>query len=253
MLLLHRYLWIAPHLLLWLCLALFLRRGHQREYPILAGYMAVGSALFLATAATNLLVTRHLISLNSFQWTAVIGTGVLSIFEVAVVYELAETLVLSRALVGPVLRRLLRWSAGSLLLVGAVGSALLAQPGFRRAIAAFQTLDFSANLMGVGLLLVLLVFARALQISWRSLPAGIALGLAVSASTEIAAAALLSSTGDSHYLGIDSMRLVGFHICVIIWLIYIMLPDDRRSVYIGKRLNISDLEIWKEQMEKMGR
>lgn len=250
MLFLHQYLWIASNLLLWLCLVFFVYRRHQERYPILAAYFAIESFLFLPTAATNVLFSRHLMSLNTFQWGAVIGTGISSILELAVLYELANTLVLSRTSLTPILQGLLRWCAAILLLAATVVSALLGQPGLHRVMAAFQTLDFSSNVIEIGLLIVMLLFTRALRVSWGSLPAGIVLGFAVSASTEIACAALLSVLDRHQYTQIDSLRLLGFHICVVIWLVYILLPQDSAATYTGN-VKIADLELWNEEMQNI--
>src|SRR5215475_11284357 len=189
---LSRYLWIAPNAVLAVCLiGIFLGR-RQRQLPFFVSYVAFALASFLTSIAANILYSKKQISLNTFQWTATAGTALELALELCVLYELANELILSRSSSARALRGVLRWTAALLLLLAATVSALFSQPGLQRVVKAFQTLDFSANLIIVGLLLSLLIFSRVLQISWRSLPSGIALGFGVSASAEIAGSSLLS-------------------------------------------------------------
>jgi hypothetical protein len=251
MLFLRLYLWFAPHLLLGLCLIGVSRRKLQSQCPIFFGYVVAEITIFLVFVPLNLLSVYSLLSLVAYQWATVIGTVILSVFELGVLYELSNELVLSRLSLAAAFRALLRWTAGVLLLIAAVVSAWFSQPGVRRVMAVFQTLDFSSSLIKIGLLLVLLLFTRALHISWRRLPTGIALGFAISASIEMAAAAFLSA-GHSAYVRIDILRMAAFHISVLVWLIYIFLPE-RLPRFTGTGLHKSDLELWDQELRRMVR
>jgi hypothetical protein len=100
-----------------------------------------------------------------------------------------------------------------------------------------------------GLLLTLLLFTRAFRISWSSLAAGIALGLGIASSTEIAAAALLSALGNHYYFRIDTMRMAGFHVSVLVWLTYICLPN-KRTGFTGHGPGEADLKGWGRRIAK---
>jgi hypothetical protein len=100
----------------------------------------------------------------------------------------------------------------------------------KTALVAFQALDLSSNVIKVALLLVLLLFTHALQVSWDSLPTGIALGFAVNGCVEITASAMFSKLDRIYYVDIDVLRMAGFHICVVIWLVYALMPERPTAV-----------------------
>jgi hypothetical protein len=248
---LRLYLWLTPNLLLGVCLFLLLRRGLHRQYPILTSYILLQLLLFFI----SVLLTPAFFgfsSLSMYQWTVAISTGVIAAAEIGVLYEVTNELVLSHLSAGRMVRSLLRTTAAISLLIAAVACALLSVSQMNAVFAAFQALDFSTNVINVSLLLVLILFTRALHISWRSLPAGIALGLAVSGCKEIAAAALLSKLDASHYVRIDVLRMAGFHLWVVIWLLYIWFAE-RRPIMDRHNIRVSDLESWNDELQRVVR
>lgn len=252
MLFLHSYLWIAPHVLIGLCLLLLFRTRLQKQYPAFTAYLLFESMFFLCVVTLDRLFDHHGVSLDTFQWVAVIGNGLLSMLVLAVFYELVNELVSSRPPLAAAIRPILRWTAAVLLLVVAVSSGLLSRWGVRSVVTAFQTLELSVNVVQTGLLLALLVFTRVLRVSWRSLPAGIALGFGITATAEIAAAALLSALGSRNYFRIDTMRMAAFHVSVLVWLTYICLPS-KPTGFKGRGPGKSDLEAWHQELQKMVR
>src|SRR5262249_33063387 len=96
----------------------------------------------------------------------------------------------------------------------------------------------------------LLLLSRVLYISWRGLPAGLALGFGIDSCTELSAAPLFSVFGRAGYVPLDLVRQGAFHVCVVIWLIYIFLPTPPHNLK-GTGLQKSDLELWDSELEKM--
>jgi hypothetical protein len=248
----HVFAFFGSQLLLWICAALLFYKGDYKRVPVFASYVAAHSVLSLISDIVSIAVGRGFVTIISFRWITVAETGITAVLEIAVLYELAHDLVLSRASLSSAARQLMRWTAAILLLAAAGTAAFLGRPGLERVMAAFQALDFSSSIIAFGLLTVLLIFTRALQISWHSLPTGIALGLAVTGSTEIAGSALLSVTTRAQYMEIDSARLTGFVVCVLIWLVYILLPDNQAH-YSGEPLKLDELKNWDDQMQKIQR
>ncbi len=251
MLFLRWYFWVAPNLLVGVGAVNFFRRRLHKEFPVFALYVVFLLLQFIVFVTIDLLIVASITSLEMYRWVLLLATFIAAAFQLAVIYEMAKHLVLSRSssLAGP-LRSIVRWSLALLLLAAAASSALFPQTGLDHVTAIFQVLDFSSSLLAIGLLITLLVFSQALHISWRSLPAGIALGLGIFASAEISGSALYSVLGRPGYISIDFIRMGAFHVCVLIWLIYLFLPE-RAPSRTGEHLPEPDLEFWNQELERM--
>jgi Na+-driven multidrug efflux pump len=97
--------------------------------------------------------------------------------EFLAVFDLTKELTLALGLVRRVVSIFL-WAAALLVLSAALLSlsAQLLRNDAEQLWPIFQTLEFSANLVKLGLLLVLLVCTIGLKIPWKGLPAGLILG-----------------------------------------------------------------------------
>jgi hypothetical protein len=247
------YFDIAPHVLLVAALVAFLSRGLRRQLPFFFAFMLFQLAYFVAGFAAYVYALSDPSRLTHFyQWVIVTGLVVGAIFELGVLYELSDQLLLSRLTFWGSFRTFLRWTAAALLLLASIISAVIARSDPAGVMAVFQALNFSCNLVEIGLLLALLLFTRVLGISWRTLPAGIAVGFGISASAEVSASALISQLGQKPYVTVDFIRMVAYHACVVVWLIYLVLPEKRKT-FGGTRLQMSDLEVHLEELARMVR
>lgn len=244
------YLWIAPNVLLLPCLYGLVRRGEYRTFPLFVGYLAAQLALFAVAVTIALVPVGTSSYLLIYRRILIADSGASALLGLGAMYELAQELVANRSSLKSVLQSVLRWTVALLLLAAAACSALLPQSSIERMVRIFAVLDFSSNLVKLGLLTMLALFARMLHVSWRSLPAGIALGFAVSAATEITASPLVSVLGRSYYQGIDLFRMIGTHVCVLLWLVYIFLPNVLPS-FTGRGLQKTDLQNWGKELQKM--
>jgi hypothetical protein len=239
-----QYLWIAPHVLLGVSLVIFHRRGLQKQFPFFFTYALFELSQFLALITTDLLVVLDPVyRLNFYRWILVWGLGISSLLSFGVIYELVNHMILSRSTLAPTLQPVLRWSAAALLLLTAMASGRLAVTGVERVTNVFQVLDFSSSVLQVGLLTVLFLFSRVLRVSWRSFPVGIG-------CVELSAAAILPVFGARAYAAIDAVRLGAFHVCVLVWLGYLIRPE-RQPKFAGKLLQKSELESWDQELQRM--
>jgi hypothetical protein len=251
MLFLRYYLWIVPHLFLGIFLWTFLRRGLHKQFPFFFSYVLFQLFDFLASAVTGVLAgldPKH--ALNLYRWIMVWGLGIGALISFGVIYELVNQLILSRSMLAQTLRTLLRWSAAILFLLIAIASGRLAVIGAEKVMNVFQVLDFSSSVLQVGLLVVLFLFSRVLRISWNSFPVGIALGLGILGCVELAAAPLLAALGAHRYAIIDLLRLAAFHVCILVWLGYLVFPG-REPKFTGVPLQKSELESWDQELQRM--
>jgi len=241
------YLWIAPHILLGIYLICLLRRRLYRQLPIFISYVVFELIQFLV------LFTIFLYSpfpAAIYKWTLVVGAGISSILELGVIYELANELLLSRSSLGPVLRPALRVILALLLLGAAIGSGAFSGISMQRATNVFEMVDFSSNLILAGMVLALFIFARALRISWHSWIAGVVLGFGVSASIDLVSAALRGGWGKRAFIAVDVTQMAAFHLCVVVWLVYLFVAD-RTAPFPDGKLKLSDLELRDHELQRM--
>lgn len=248
--LLSWHLFIAAHVVLAAGLVAFILRQRWKQYPIFLAYAASELVSFLVAYTLNGLLARSLISPATYQWGSVYATVISAAVELAVLYELADKLILSRSLLGATLRPLLRWSGAALVLIAAAVSVFVAHPGLDRLVNVFETLNFASHLIIVGILFVLLVFSHALQVPWRSLSAGLALGFAITSGVQMASSALVAAVGPKSLIPVDLICMSAFLLCTTVWLVYILLPD--RSVVMSSiRLGKSEIEFWDHELQRM--
>lgn len=241
------YLWIAPHILLGIFLICLLWRRLQRKLPIFVAYVVFELVQFI------LLFTIFLHSpfpAAVYKWTLVVATGISSILELGVIYELANELLLSRSSLGSALRPALQIILAVLLLGAAIGSGAFSGISVQRVTNIFEMIDFSSNLIEAGMVLSLFIFARALRVSWHSWVAGVALGFGVSASIDLVSAAVRAEWGKRAFVAADLTQMAAFHVCVVIWLVSLFLAD-RTPPFTSAKLKVSDLELWDQELQRM--
>src|SRR5262249_25273302 len=183
-------------------------------------------------------------------WALAFGSAVTMILEIGVIFELASRLLLSRVTLRNGLRALMRWTIGGLVLVAAAASGSFAALAPDRELRGFEVVDFASSLIQVGLLFVLSAFSRALHISWRSWPTGVAVGFGVLSSIDLGTAAIRSAVGESAFVPVDVTQMTAFHVSNLIWLIYAFLPR-REQVPAASGLRESDIQFWNEQLQRM--
>lgn len=243
-------LWVVPHLLLVMCLVGLVRKGLYRQFPFFFSYVAIEEAQFVLCFVTDLLTLRVRGLLEVYRWIVVAGIPLSSCLQIAVLYEVSRTLISQESRVSVLLRPVMRWTIAVLVLLASVIAAMFSESGLQRVIHAFEALDFSANLINLGVLLVLLAFTRSLNISWKRLSAGIVLGFGIASSAEMGATSFISALGVRGIIPSDVVRMAGFLACTLVWLVYIFLPE-KQPVLLGREVQKSEIESWSEELTKM--
>jgi hypothetical protein len=248
MLFLRYYLWIAPHILLGLVLISSLRKRLYKQLPFFFFYVAFELVDFLVLFTVSRVVTPS--SISVYVWFLTGGAVISGLVQLALLYELAQALIFSRTPLKGISGRVSRWTLAGLLLIAAMASGSLHEVSRQSITNAFQILDFSSNLIRAGMLVVLLLFSRALHIVWRNRLTGVALGFGVSACINLAAAALRSEFGKSAFVAVDITEMAAFHVGVLVWLFYLYVPD-RSPAFAGMGLGKSDIQLWDQELQRM--
>ncbi len=240
------YLWVVPHLLQGIILFAMVRRGLHRQFPMFSLYISFEIWQFgvLWTASLSRLHFDggyfHLYS---------VGLVLSAAIRFAVIHELfGQLLARYPTLSGPG-RLLLRGTTVALLLV-AVGVAVSA-PGNRTDFLMNVTyaLDRIASILQSGLLISLFVFSRYFVLSWRNQVFGIALGLGVLSSIELAMSAM-RLYGVVSGTVFDFVIMGTYHCCVLIWIFYHVVPE-RQTRHTLNPLPEHNLDIWNQELQRL--
>jgi len=239
------FLWIMPHVLLAVSAVVLYRRGLHREFPCFFAYALYEIAEFI------LLFTLHAAANRDQYQYAYCVTLLLSIaFRFGVIDEVAKDLFRGSQLLKVTARRSLQGVTVLLLVIGVL--LLVYAPGESSArwYAGVFVVNRGAAMVQSGLLLALLLVSRFLGLSWRRPTFGIALGLAVLTSLDLATFALRATFTSAAAKEILNLQMTGAYlICVLIWIGYLLAPDPRpASLAVLPRdlaaLPRDEVEIW---------
>ena len=163
-----------------------------------------------------------------YRWLAAGSTVVTFALEIGVIYELATKVILSPLCLSNALKTLLRRSTAVLVLMVTLLAAILPQHTLFPALQAYSTIKFSVNALDLGLLLTLVFASRLFGTSWETMPAGVAIGVAISNAGSMASAVLLNQMGPHYFIdfvleGIGNVSALIFLACILL--------KDRASGY----------------------
>jgi hypothetical protein len=77
-----------------------------------------------------------------------------------------------------------------------------------------------------------------------------ALGFGIMACINLSAAGLRSGLGKSAFMAVDITQMAAFHLCVLVWLVYLYLPD-RTAAFTGSGLAKSDIQVWDQELQRI--
>ncbi len=245
MLFLRYCLWIVPHVLCGAALIVAFRKDVHKRLPAFVSLLAFAFFDLCVLLPVGLVFPQPV-----YKWCIVADTLATFVLELVVFYELLSVLVTSRSSLARIFRPLPQWTAGILTLAAVAGTALLRSSAVEQVMTVFRDLDFGLNLIAVGMLFSLVLFTRVLGVSWRSVPAGIALGLGIDAIANVAVAPLLSQWGKAGYVAVDIMRMSAFQVCVLVWFVYLLLPETVSRTR-ASNLEVSDLELRLQELQRI--
>jgi hypothetical protein len=239
-----QYLLIAPRALLLVVLAILIRRRLYRQFPFFFAYIVQE---VVQSIVMIVMYDVSTVTANEYTKAYFVAFGVETIFSLGILYEIFTHTFRNYAVIERWGRTAFQWAAGMLLL-GGLGLAVYTGSYGPRLVFVVQLLNRTASILQCGLLCALFLFAAHLGLSWRSHLFGIALGVGVLASSDLAASAISSLTGLVHHVSLNYFLLVAYHVCVLIWIYYLLAPE--RS-YAPKTLPQHDLDHWNVELERL--
>lgn len=244
--LLFYYLWVAPHALQVIILVLLFRRGIFSKFPVFTAYTAFSLCKFVAL----IIVSRFQNAQAAYFKIYALTLAVYTALRFGVVCEIFAHVFAKHVTLRNAQRPLFRWTTVACLTV-AFCLAIYTHPSNADPTwFNVHVLERSANILLCGLILSLFLFSSYLALCWNRVVFGIALGVGVLCSFELAIAAMRSQIGFSAHLALDLLDMAVYHCCVLIWLFYLLTPE-RKPPTIPDDLPDNDLESWNNELETL--
>jgi hypothetical protein len=217
------FLWISPHVLLGVLAVILCKRRLYREFPAFFAYVFYEIAEFI------LLFTLYSVQgVTGKQYGyAYCATLILSIvLRFGVIDEVSRDLFRESQFLKVSARRSLQCITGLLLVMGVLLAVYAPGDNSAKWYAGIFVVNRGAAMVQCGLLLALLLFSRFLGLTWRRPAFGIALGLGVLTSVDLAYSALRAEF--TSRVGAELLNLLvtgAYFVCVSIWIGYLLAPE----------------------------
>ena len=243
-------LWITPHVLLGVLVVVLCKRRLYRKFPVFFAYVLYEIAQFI------LLFALYSIPGAGKQYAyAYCATLLLSIaLRFGVIDEVSKDLFRESQLLKVSARRSLQCVAGLLLVVGVLLAVYAPGDNSGRWIAGVSVVNRGAAMVQCGLLLALLLFSRFLGLSWRRSAFGIALGLGILTSVDLAMFALRTAFASWEAVEFFNLLITGAYlVCVSIWIGYVLAPElQPASLMVVPNDNDNDeVETWNRELRQL--
>ena len=249
-----QFFWIASVIVQLAVAVVLIRRRLHREFPVFFTYTIFRAS---TSAAMFLLYREHFYVGHLYGYTNLVHETGCIILRFAVIYELFVAVLGQYPALRDSAGSLFRWGTAALLVI-AVTVAIYHQWGPNGNVfdATLNLMDRTADIIQCGLLLALLVFSRYLRLTWRNYAFGIAVGLGIFATVDLATAAILMESRNiplerQRQLGIkmDLVGMAAYLFCVLVWLAYALLPEP--AARVAEEIPEHDLASWDHELERL--
>jgi len=242
---LWHYLWIAPHALQFVIALIMIRRKLFREFPVFFAY-----TVFQIVEGGTLFILDHVPAVSGYQywhahWVSLLISDALSF---GVIWEIFSYVFRDYHGLGELTRIVFRWAL-VFLLFAAIAVAASAPDDDIHLLSRVHIVKLSVGVVQSGLWLLLIVFSFYLGLSRRSFAYGIALGLGIFSTVNIAIEAIRVWTGPQAGYTFDFVSMATYHCCVIVWLVYLWVPETSRRAL--KTLPQNNLEQWNAELQRL--
>jgi len=239
-------LWISPHALLVAVAAIACKRRLYREFPCFLVYVVYEIAQFIL-----LFALRSARSVTGEQYAyAYYATLLLSIaLRFGLIEEVSRDLFRESQFLRVAARRALQCVTGLLLVMGIL-LAVYGPGDTSIRLVAGSVVNRGAAMVQCGLLLTLLLFSRFLGLSWRRPAFGIALGLGVLSSADLATYAVRAEFSSAAWVPyLNSVITGAYLVCVLIWIGYLLAPELKPvALTVVSR---DEVETWNTELQNL--
>jgi len=249
---LWNYLWLAPRVLLGVLAVVMVRRRLVREFPAFFAYVVLQAAQESMLFVLDYVMWRGVVTVSPYRFWEVYWVFMpLSIgLRFAVIYEVFSHVFRDYPGLWELSRLLFRWGAVLLILLAVAVSAYAPANGPNSFLIGVHVVNRAVSLVQIGQLLFLFLFSSYFRLYWRNYVYGIAVGLGIFSSVDLATSAIRASLGPApgNYV-FDFITMGTYHCCVLLWLAYLLAPESARQV--PKELPVNNLEQWNIELERL--
>jgi hypothetical protein len=244
---LWHYLWLAPHILQVALAVLIWRLGLHRQFPVFLSYLIFEAIEEFTLYALDLIPS---VSGETFWRVFCAGLVIEGIIKLGVIGELFYLLLRPWPAIARTGSRLVSGTGAVLVFMATVAAALIVPDNGNWIISASHTLQQTFYIVDCGLLVFIFCFAAYFKLSWDNRVFGIALGIAVLACEHLASWAVAANGGllDRRQM-LDFLNLATYHVCVLIWFYYLLVPP--RATQSAVFLPENSLDGWNRELERL--
>jgi hypothetical protein len=241
------FLWISPHVLLGVLALVLCTRRLYRKFPVFFAYALYEIAEFIL-----LFTLRSAHSVTEEQYMcAYSATLLLSIaLRFGVIEEVSRDLFRESQFLKVAARRSLQCVTGLLLVMSVLLAVYAPGDNSARWYAGVFVVNRGVAMVQCGLLLSLLLVSRFLGLSWHRPAFGIALGLGVLTSADLAMFALRAAfTSQAAVEFLDLLITGAYLVCVLIWIGYLFAPEPKPEVLTV--VPHDEVETWNREFQQL--
>ncbi len=185
-------------------MALMIKRRLRTAYPLFFTFLG------LNLLATMVLMPLYYYAIGQYFFVYWAASTVLTVLGFAVLYEVFVNILKPFSAVIDLAKMLFGWAALFLLLAGFLTALVTTGPSARKIVVAVDLCDRCVHLMQCGLMMLLVLFEKRLNFSWRNSGMCIALGLGATAAID-----LVVSYGQSRFPALNAQLAMFNGICFV--------------------------------------
>jgi hypothetical protein len=241
------YLWIMPHILQGILAVMLIRRKMVQEFPAFFLYTVFEVLQFLALFFID---RSGAFTGNQYTIVWLAGGAVSAALRFAIVHEVFNHLFQNYPALAAYGTVFFRWATILLLIFAVAVVAYTSGNETERGFVAIGVVDRAVSIVQCGLLLLLVLLSRFLNFSWHNYAFGIAVGLGIFASVELATSAIRTQLGLG--AGRDFFNIVTmatYHGCVLFWIVALFLPG--RITTRETPIPAHNLDQWNKELQRL--
>jgi len=247
------YLWIAPYVLQVVLFGGMVRRRLYRDFPVFFAYTGWEPLAFVVLFS---LARRPATTPTLYFTVYCVFLAISTTLRFGILHEIFASVLKDYATLRRLKSPVFRWGTMVLLLVGLGLVAYARGNNADQNWFLLHAVKQVALILQSGLLFGLFLFLRYLNLSWRNPLFGIALGMGTFASVELAAAAIRARTGYVYTGYLDYVTMGTYHLCVVIWLYYLLVPRRGTGGFgqgsgLQSLPDAADVESWNQELERL--